>query len=228
VRRLLEVDQNKRPSAEEAKRDIWITKYQTPMTGVEDEHDLSQGLRERFNPRAKWKIAINSTRAIGRFSRTPSSQSTQSVQSTDDEGEDEEGWHPLSMGINDLTQKSNKVKDGVARASEEDPWSNVNVVVTPPADSVKFPYSNPSSPTAIFTEEPARDPGFADEDDDNVSFATADDEMPLRIPGSFDMLEPSLSSLRSRTRSPPDDLQRGRTQSWGDFFRNFTLGSWGE
>ncbi|KZT40415.1 Pkinase-domain-containing protein [Sistotremastrum suecicum HHB10207 ss-3] len=68
IKRLLNVDPSKRPTADEATKDPWLTTHE-PST----EHDLSQGLRENFNPRARWNSAINSVRALHRLNSPASS-----------------------------------------------------------------------------------------------------------------------------------------------------------
>ncbi|ETW78418.1 hypothetical protein HETIRDRAFT_479585, partial [Heterobasidion irregulare TC 32-1] len=64
IKSLLNPEPSKRPTAEEALLDPWLTTHE-PST----EHDLS-GLRNNFNPRARWKSAIHSAVALSRFSRT--------------------------------------------------------------------------------------------------------------------------------------------------------------
>ncbi|KAF9643650.1 Pkinase-domain-containing protein, partial [Thelephora ganbajun] len=61
IRLLLNPDPTKRPTAASALADHWLTIH-TPCA----ETDLP-GLRENFNPRARWKSAINSTRAVIRL-----------------------------------------------------------------------------------------------------------------------------------------------------------------
>lgn len=51
-----------RPTAEQALKSAWLTTHSASET-----HDLSAGLRENFDPRARWRSAIASAKAIGRF-----------------------------------------------------------------------------------------------------------------------------------------------------------------
>ncbi|GJJ08954.1 hypothetical protein Clacol_003174 [Clathrus columnatus] len=67
IRRLLNPDPLKRPTAAEALGDHWLTTH-TPST----EHELT-GLRENFKPAASWRRAINTARAINRLSVRKSS-----------------------------------------------------------------------------------------------------------------------------------------------------------
>ncbi|KAH6904589.1 CAMK/CAMK1 protein kinase [Coprinopsis sp. MPI-PUGE-AT-0042] len=62
IKSLLTPDPSKRPTATQALQIPWLTTH-SPSTA----HDLSTGLRDNFNPRARWKSAIASARALSRF-----------------------------------------------------------------------------------------------------------------------------------------------------------------
>ncbi|RXW23553.1 hypothetical protein EST38_g2303 [Candolleomyces aberdarensis] len=62
IRSLLVANPQDRPTAAQALQDSWLTTY-----SASEAHDLSAGLRENFDPRARWRSAIASARAIGRF-----------------------------------------------------------------------------------------------------------------------------------------------------------------
>lgn len=87
---LVTADPSKRLTADEALQHPWLTSH-TPST----EHDLT-GLREHFNPRARWKAAIAGARALHRFGSHGSRTSTSSKSSggwrtmgdTDDDDDD--------------------------------------------------------------------------------------------------------------------------------------------
>ncbi|PIL30869.1 transporter [Ganoderma sinense ZZ0214-1] len=94
VKALLNPDPSKRPTAEEALNHHWLTSHR-PST----EHDLT-GLREHFDPRARWRAAIAGARALHRFSlassRTPSGSGSSGgwrtgsfVDSGDDDDDDD-------------------------------------------------------------------------------------------------------------------------------------------
>src|SRR5262245_19145384 len=85
IRRLLNPDPSQRPTASEAYDDPWLTTH-----APEGEHDLSAGLRENFNARAKWRSAIASVRALHRFSSMGSWKSLESAGSG--KSEDSGGW----------------------------------------------------------------------------------------------------------------------------------------
>lgn len=80
IRALLQVDQTKRPSAGEALAHPWLTTHEPS-----DEHDLGAGLREHFDPRARWRAAIGAVRAAGRF-RGPSPSPGASRRNSEDSG----------------------------------------------------------------------------------------------------------------------------------------------
>jgi calcium/calmodulin-dependent protein kinase I len=58
---LLNPDPARRLTAEQALAHTWLTSFATPT-----EHDLS-GLRENFDPRARWRSAISAARALSRI-----------------------------------------------------------------------------------------------------------------------------------------------------------------
>ncbi|THU79251.1 Pkinase-domain-containing protein [Dendrothele bispora CBS 962.96] len=62
IKSLLNPDPAKRPTAAQALNHTWLTTH-TPST----EHDLSTGLREHFDPRARWRSAITGARALHRL-----------------------------------------------------------------------------------------------------------------------------------------------------------------
>ncbi|KAI0041377.1 Pkinase-domain-containing protein, partial [Auriscalpium vulgare] len=62
IRALLSADPADRPTAADALAHPWLTTHDAST-----EHDLS-GLREHFDPKARWRSAISSVRALSRFS----------------------------------------------------------------------------------------------------------------------------------------------------------------
>ncbi|TFK24578.1 Pkinase-domain-containing protein [Coprinopsis marcescibilis] len=62
IKGLLNPNPQERPTAGQALVDPWLTTH-TPSTA----HDLSSGLRDNFNPRARWRSAIASARALNKF-----------------------------------------------------------------------------------------------------------------------------------------------------------------
>ncbi|KAI0298768.1 kinase-like domain-containing protein [Multifurca ochricompacta] len=90
IRALLNPDPTCRLTAEQASVHTWLTTY-APSTG----HDLS-GLRENFDPRARWRHAIRAARVLSRFSTRSRSRGDRPESSSDDDEEDEDdeggGW----------------------------------------------------------------------------------------------------------------------------------------
>ncbi|KAF8879117.1 kinase-like domain-containing protein [Infundibulicybe gibba] len=111
IKSLLLPDPNQRPTASEACAHPWLTTHE-PST----EHDLSTGLREHFNPRARWRAAITSARAMNRLGSFGSKASKTS---------DDEAW------LHDDSDSD----PASAVLGTGDPGSNPNVIVTESAES---------------------------------------------------------------------------------------------
>ncbi|EKM60702.1 uncharacterized protein PHACADRAFT_246771 [Phanerochaete carnosa HHB-10118-sp] len=115
---LVVADPLKRLTADEALQHPWLTSH-VPST----EHDLT-GLREHFNPRARWKVAIAGARALHRFGSHASHTSTSSkssggwrtmVDSDEDDDDQQQQLDPESVpgsaiGQADLPGKNDFVK----------------------------------------------------------------------------------------------------------------------
>lgn len=94
----------------------WLT------TQASCEHDLS-GLRDHFNPRARWKAAIAGARALHRFGSSQSRVSSNSKSSG--------GWKTLSDSDDDDDD------DDEANGRQKDlPGENENVKVTSPDGNI--------------------------------------------------------------------------------------------
>ncbi|TFY70066.1 hypothetical protein EVJ58_g3 [Rhodofomes roseus] len=148
IRVLLNPDPHKRPTAEEALKHKWLT------SRASNEHDLS-GLRESFNPRARWKAAINGTIALQRLGTRSSMGSG--------------GWRTKSRSSTLLDSDDEDVAESPAKSSGnhlELPEENEHVVVTPPANADRPPAvvearaceGAPSPPPARSTPEKAKEP----------------------------------------------------------------------
>jgi calcium/calmodulin-dependent protein kinase I len=81
---LLNPDPSRRLTAEQALTHSWVTSFAAPT-----EHDLS-GLRENFDPRARWRNAISAARVLSRFGnhKGANNHKDKSVVSSDDEDDD--------------------------------------------------------------------------------------------------------------------------------------------
>lgn len=230
IKRLLNPDPTKRPSAMESFDDPWLTTHEPS-----EDHDLSEGLREHFDPRAKWRNAIAGARALHRLAsfganaRTQSQLSAASTASdassggwrngvspnTDDE--DEDGWHP---GLGSVVKDSGDLGVGIVG-----PGDNANVTVTAPPEEAHIsrtssgshpPASPPSAPSfsdsldvndepeSLLTEDQLAKEGDHHNDADSV----------LQMPGSFDMERPPLYGRDAAA-----------SFSWGDILKKLTLRS---
>ncbi|KAI0367501.1 Pkinase-domain-containing protein [Pilatotrama ljubarskyi] len=127
VKTLLNPDPSKRPTAEEALKHKWLTDH-TPST----EHDLT-GLREHFDPRARWRAAIAGARALHRFNSSSSRSGTASsggwrtasLIDTDDEEDDDD---------DDGTRTHVPRTRDASGSSPSDPGENEYVKVTAPEE----------------------------------------------------------------------------------------------
>ncbi|KAH9475741.1 Calcium/calmodulin-dependent protein kinase [Psilocybe cubensis] len=71
IKSLLNPDSTNRPTAAQALADPWLTTHEPSV-----EHDLSTGLREHFDPKARWRQAITSARALHRLGSRISTKSS--------------------------------------------------------------------------------------------------------------------------------------------------------
>ncbi|KAJ7620963.1 kinase-like domain-containing protein [Roridomyces roridus] len=165
IKRLLHVDPAERPSAELALVDPWLTTHE-PST----EHDLSAGLRENFDAKARWKKAIAGARALGRLNsglRKASSSASGSATSG--------GWAGISDDDSDDEQGHGEKVPSPALSAQSGPGENQHVQVTAP-DGVTAQDVNGQE---VAEPESLLPPGSQNEDDDD-----------LQMPGSFDLSGP--------------------------------------
>jgi calcium/calmodulin-dependent protein kinase I len=191
----------------------WLTTHE-PST----EHDLAVGLREHFDPRARWRSAISSARAIHRLG-SGSRSSTASKQSS------------ASGGWADSDEEDDEKGDSGRKG--HDPGSNeyVNVVVP---DEVGLRVCSPGEMGADtkqetlkqtrprdLNEDEATGKSRADSKEEEVESPTQvhdepesmiqsdDEDLNMRIPGSFDLIG-------------PQEVQ-GQGATWGDMLRRLTI-----
>ncbi|KAE9395341.1 Pkinase-domain-containing protein [Gymnopus androsaceus JB14] len=225
IKRLLNPDPTKRPSAAEAFDEPWLTTHEPS-----EDHDLSGGLREHFDPRAKWRNAIAGARALHRLASLESTRSETTASSggwntgggsspnTEDEDEDD-GWHPGSASA------------GQAALSPGTPGENANVTVTAPTEEATSASASSDPPAPV--SPPSGSPHFSGSSDVNdepesllteeqlaeekrkqeSSHGHGDADMDLQMPGSFDM------------EGPPLHGEEGAGSSWSDMLKKLTLRS---
>ncbi|KIM37645.1 hypothetical protein M413DRAFT_77019 [Hebeloma cylindrosporum] len=209
IRTLLNPDPSQRPTAAHALADTWLTTHEPS-----EEHDLSHGLREHFDPKARWRTAIASARALNRLNhlgRRASSKSTSSG-----------GW--MSDGSSD---------DDSHVAARPDPGSNEFVKVTSPEElseetEGEWPASLPPAiPTLVMKdeediqEEPKTPKSREQEsltdhtalyDEPETSGEPEDNDDVLAMPGSFDLIGP-----------PIGQREEDEGNSWADMLKRLHL-----
>ena len=163
----------------------WLTIH-TPST----ETDLP-GLRENFNPRARWKSAINSTRALIRLhagvnaSKTNGSNSSVRREIPSDDDDDDDGF-PLPTPWKSGTSTSKNLaggtgpRSGALNASEPSPPLPSSNGVQPPIvdDQAK---ESPEPPST--QKHPPQPPPVESVVEDTSRMSIQTDDIPM--PGSF-------------------------------------------
>lgn len=204
---LLNPDPVKRPTAEEGLRDAWLTTHE-PST----EHDLAVGLREHFDPRKRWRSAINSMRAVGRLGSGLSVKRTSSSGSSAASG----GWAGDSSDDSDEAvpvqglpqggggdEHDNVLvedhSDGKPLASRPEPELFLSPQMSEEPISVS-PLSSPELPHQPPKKHYPRHPDVVEDDDDPA------------MPGSF-----------YASSSSSDDVGQHK-ESWGSLFSKLRIG----
>ncbi|KAG5650168.1 hypothetical protein H0H81_000471 [Sphagnurus paluster] len=213
IKTLLQPDPLKRPTAAEAYEHPWLTTHK-PST----EHDLSTGLREHFDPRAKWRSAIASARALHRFgsgSRINASKKTGGWKDSDDSEEDTEpGTHPTTSRRNShvmvrtpeaVGERQQPEMLGVPATGEtatlgEQPPTPTLSSENREGNAERERLTTPAS-QQLFGEPASIIPHGEKEDQE--------DDRALRIPGSFD------------SDGPPQEYGPG--PSWMDMLRRMRI-----
>ena len=170
IRALLDPDPARRLTAEQALAHTWLTTY-APST----EHDLS-GLRENFDPRARWRHAIGAARALSRMTNGNRSRSSE-----DDEDEDG-SWYEGGGGGNGAESQPTHLSAPSLRAS----GTTISTGSSSSSSSLLPPPSPPDpakAGDATGAETPVRmTPHLAKTDAEVVEVEV---EVERRMPGSF-------------------------------------------
>ncbi|KAI5119215.1 hypothetical protein M0805_007726 [Coniferiporia weirii] len=208
---LVTADPVKRLSAEEALNHPWLTGHKPAA-----EHDLS-GLRENFNPRARWRSAINSALALGRLRRAGSDRSERrelEKEEEEDQSADEGGWRTPAhlddsesrLGVGRHAEKERSRSTSLSRDEGKKEETNDNVRVHPPGDA------HPGAGHALKREDevehsavhtapahvfPDQEKGVAGKEGERkgdagkrpqqVTSDDEDDDYGFAMPGSFDL-----------------------------------------
>ncbi|KAL0579092.1 Calmodulin-dependent protein kinase cmk2 [Marasmius crinis-equi] len=239
IRRLLNPDPTKRPTASETFDDPWLTTHEPSA-----EHDLGAGLREHFDPRARWRSAIASARAINRLTRAVNGNKTAGVESkttsssggwgaghtrtgTDsgantDDDDDDEGWRnsepkATSPGLGAEEGEANKER---GKLGTHEPGENVNVTVTAPEEghhqgqqegAPSSPVTGSSSPSAPSTPSASRTTP-----DETAKAPSKDKATSESKRGSEDMALQMPGSFDFGNNDSP-------SPSWGDMLSKLSL-----
>lgn len=168
---MLDPDPARRLTAEQALAHTWLTAH-APST----EHDLS-GLRENFDPRARWRNAIGAARVISRL--TNGSRSRSLSRSSDDDDDEGGGNGPearpthLSVPSPSESRRSLRGSGTTMTTASSSSSSLLPSPSPPPSDPVE-------TGNATGAKTPVRTTSHLDKTD-----AEVDVEVERRIPGSF-------------------------------------------
>jgi len=190
IRALLNPDPARRLTAEQALAHSWLTSFDAPA-----EHDLS-GLRENFDPRARWRNAIDATRVLSRF-KSPS-KSRQKI-SDDDDDEDEDGATSWRATLGSTTKQQQppptqndhvpqpKLAGLVAKKATAGSPSSPPPLSFSGAISKAKAEKAPGAPreTPVAPAEAARKTPPSMDGNRDANAASEEDEMVLHMPGSF-------------------------------------------
>ncbi|KAG8975652.1 hypothetical protein FRB90_009466, partial [Tulasnella sp. 427] len=103
---LLQVDPNRRPTATQALQDKWLTE----ATAASSEIDIGEGLRQNFDPKAKWKQAIFKVKVNNSLAKLPSRVGTGGVvkdgRTTSDEEDNDDDDDDDEVSIFEVKKKN--------------------------------------------------------------------------------------------------------------------------
>lgn len=194
IQTLLKPDPAQRPTAEQALAHSWLTTH-APST----HHDLC-GLRENFDPRARWRHAIGAARIASRLANGTRNQNR--PESSDDE-DGAAQWRPKSDApqrlevpspdchrprpdLATLVSAAAAAKTPATSSSSSSSLSSRNEakVKTEKAQDTSG-VRTPVQPVSQVPKAPGAAPYRVDDSDDAAEGDTDEDEVELRIPGSF-------------------------------------------
>ncbi|KAI9437283.1 Pkinase-domain-containing protein [Lactarius indigo] len=162
IRALLDPDPAQRLTAEQALAHTWLTTY-APST----EHDLS-GLRENFDPRARWRNAIGAARALSRLTSRSRTQS---------DDEDDGSWYGGADGAE--SRPTTYLSVPSSSGSQKSLRAGVNAMMTASSSSSSSLLPSPSLP------DPAEPRNATGTKTPVLTTDKTEEEVEQRIPGSF-------------------------------------------
>ncbi|KAG6871538.1 hypothetical protein C0995_003460 [Termitomyces sp. Mi166 len=218
IKRLLHPDPAKRPTAAQAAKDRWLTSFRP-----EGEHDISSGLRDHFDPRARWKAAIASARVLNRFGSLASRASTSTSTSggwldSDDEDYENVATPASEPGKNDIIVvtplEEKETRLGKRQGTKQDTLGvpGLASVVEEHQHTLNVRLSTPISNlgTAVpLKENKETAPAQVSDAAAHIVKPGEHDEPELQMPGSFDL------------SGPPQN--HGVGESWINMFKNLRL-----
>lgn len=158
------------------------------------EHDLSTGLRENFDPRARWRAAIGAVRGLNRLASLSKATAALKKQGSSDSG----GW-----------------KNGTGAGLDEDEEDEEGAPHGLKWEAVTPLHEEPTT-FAIDTVTPA-ERGKGAGTDSAAAHLTMEQE--LQMPGSFDMSNPR----HGRKESVDEVDEEDEATSWSGFFKRMVL-----
>ena len=210
-----------------------------------DEHDLS-GLRDNFNPKSKWKSAINSAIAMGRMKRAGSDRSirTHSRENSDISEDESLGWRTPNGKRTSFQQKGPRQSLNVGgdrppaeRKLSTDTGANENVTVHPPHEDLNsISEADSLAGRSLKREDEAEHPGAVHalpDEEVEAHAATAGKERKshrvkdsidmLRMPGSFDWSESQHDSQKDAASGHEAGQEGGHENALVHFFQRLGL-----
>lgn len=235
-------DPELRLGASEALRHPWLSSK--PL----EEYDLA-GLRENFNPKTKWRSAINSAIAMGRMKRAGSDRSIRSQSMVNSEiSEDEEesqGWRTPSTvdaRSSSFQQKGPRQslnvggeRLAVERKLSTDTGANENVTVQAPPEEDHRPAAD-AEPQSLKREDEAKHPGAvhalpaeevtahaASTAKERKTHRVKDSIDTLRMPGSFDWSDATHDEVKKSDATGEDAQNEEQENALVHFFQRLGL-----
>ncbi|KAG6811134.1 hypothetical protein H0H92_008830 [Tricholoma furcatifolium] len=215
IKRLLNPDPAKRPTAAEAYKDAWLTTF-----SASDEHDISTGLREHFDPRARWRSAIASARALSRFSSLANSRASSNTDTSgggwiDSDDEDQPAGDSDANRAEATTPASEKGPQRRQGSRQESLGVHGLAKISEDQVSEGYPslVDRPPTPTHMLSEDAVKEeadslyeePAALDQEDEDL-----EQENGPQMPGAFGP-------------PPPRDHHRQGSETWSDMFKRLTL-----